>query len=195
MNHNPNSTTHAQDAARIALGLMLATAGTSHLTFARDPFKAQVPDWAPFHPDTVVLQSGVMEILLGAALVLLPRRKSLLGKLTGAFFVAVFPGNITQYTHRRSAFGLDTDRKRFARLFFQPLLMLWALWSTTAPHPGTAAPHPELNDAAQMIPNHGPRTQRIPSAAEISRAEVSPGEKDRVMGPAPAARQCILNPE
>ena len=129
-------TSKAQDAARIALGLMLATAGTSHLTFAREDFKAQVPDWVPgltgIETDTVVLQSGVVEIALGSALIFLPKQKRLVGLVAGTFFTAIFPGNISQYTQRRSAFGLDTDKKRFARLFFQPLLVAWALWSTGA---------------------------------------------------------------
>jgi uncharacterized membrane protein len=99
------------------------TAGTSHLTLAREPLKAQVPPWVPLDPDTVILQSGVAEIALGAALFFLPRRKALLGRIAG---------NIAQYTHRRNAFGLDTDGKRFARLFFQPVLVAWASWSTTA---------------------------------------------------------------
>ena len=108
------------------------TAGTSHLTLAREPLKAQVPPWVPLDPDTVILQSGVAEIALGAALFVLPRRKALLGRIAGAFFTCIFPGNIAQYTHRRNAFGLDTDGKRFARLFFQPVLVAWASWSTTA---------------------------------------------------------------
>jgi uncharacterized membrane protein len=114
------------------LGLMLVTAGTSHLTFAREPFKAQVPPWIPLGPDTVVLQSGVVEISLGAALIFLPRQKALLGGIAGAFFTCILPGNIAQYTHRRNGFGLDTDGKRFARLFLQPVLVAWALWSTRA---------------------------------------------------------------
>jgi uncharacterized membrane protein len=130
------NTSCAQDAARIALGVMLATAGASHLTFAREAFKAQVPEWVPeltrMDADTVVLQSGVVEILLGGALIFLPQRKKLMGRIAGAFFAAVFPGNVSQYVHRRSAFGLDTDGKRFARLFFQPALGAWALWSTGA---------------------------------------------------------------
>lgn len=36
----------------------------------------------------------------------------------------------TQYVNRRNAFGLDTDRKRLVRLFFQPALVYWALKST-----------------------------------------------------------------
>lgn len=127
-----SSTTAAQNASRVALGVMLMTAGTSHLTFAREPFKAQVPPWVPIKPDTVVLQSGVVEIALGAALIFLPQHKALVGRVAGAFFTAIFPGNISQYRNHRSAFGLDTDGKRFARLFFQPLLVGWALWSTGA---------------------------------------------------------------
>ena len=125
-----SETTTAQDAARIALGLMLVSAGTSHLTFARQAFKAQVPPWVPLKPDTVVLQSGVVEITLGAALLALPAHRRIVGRVAGAFFTAIFPGNISQYTNHRTAFGLDTDGKRFARLWFQPVLVAWALWST-----------------------------------------------------------------
>jgi uncharacterized membrane protein len=128
------TTSGMRDAARVALGLMLITAGSSHLTFAREDFKAQVPEWVPMDPDTVVLESGVVEILLGGALVFLPSQKRLVGCVAGAFFTCIFPGNISQYTHRRSAFGLDTDGKRFARLFFQPLLVGWALWACRAGH-------------------------------------------------------------
>lgn len=125
-------TTPTQDAARIALGLMLATAGTSHLTFAREAFKAQVPLSVPLDPDTVVLQSGVVEIALGTALAFLPRQKVFFGRVAGAFFTCIFPGNVSQYLRRLNAFGLDTDSKRFARLFFQPVFVAWALWATGA---------------------------------------------------------------
>lgn len=128
------ATTPAQDAARIALGIVLISAGVSHLTFARRPFQAQVPPWIPLDPDTVVVQSGIAEIALGSALALLPQFKPFLGCLAGAFFTAVFPGNIAQYGRRRNALGLDTDRKRFLRLFLQPPLVAWALWSTGTLH-------------------------------------------------------------
>jgi len=125
-------TTTAQDVARVALGLMLVSAGLAHLTFARKPFRAQVPPWLPIDPDTVVLGSGITEIALGAALLGMPAERTLVGRVAGAFFVAIFPGNVAQYTHHRSAFGLDTDTKRFSRLFFQPVLVAWALWCTGA---------------------------------------------------------------
>jgi uncharacterized membrane protein len=117
--------------ARILLGGALIFAGVSHLTFARKPFEAQVPDEVPLSKDDTVLLSGFAEITLGGALVLTPEKyQEAVGKLAAAFFIAVFPGNISQYCHRRSAFGLDTDRKRFLRLFFQPVLVWWALKST-----------------------------------------------------------------
>ena len=117
--------------ARILLGAGLVFAGITHLTVARKEFKAQVPDWVPLKKDDTVVYSGIAEIALGSALVLADKpHKELVGKIAAAFFTAVFPGNISQYAHRRSAFGLDTDRKRFARLFFQPLLVYWALKST-----------------------------------------------------------------
>ena len=118
-------------AARMLLGAALGLAGASHLTFSRDEFQAQVPDWLPIDHDLVVVASGVVEILLGAAL-LSGRRRHLVGWIAAAFFVAIFPGNVAQYLEGTDAFGLDTDRKRFVRLFFQPVLVAWALWSTGA---------------------------------------------------------------
>ena len=115
-------------AGRWLLGGALVYAGTAHLTFARDEFQAQVPDWLPVDADLVVLVSGVVEIGLGAALLAWRTRRVEVGLATAAFFVAVFPGNIAQYVEGTDAFGLDTDRARLVRLFFQPVLVLWALW-------------------------------------------------------------------
>ncbi|TDX74518.1 putative membrane protein [Rathayibacter sp. PhB151] len=116
--------------ARVLLGLVLVFAGTGHLTFARQSFQAQVPPWLPFDADFVVLASGVVEIALGLALLLVRRRRVLVGIVVAAFFVAVFPGNVSQLVTRTPAFGLETDAARAIRLVFQPLLVLWALWST-----------------------------------------------------------------
>jgi uncharacterized membrane protein len=116
--------------AQTALGGLLVLAGISHLTFARRAFRAQVPDWVPLSEDHTVVASGVAEVALGASLILAnDARRPLVGKIAAAFFVAVFPGNLSQYVNRRSAFGLDTDGKRLARLFFQPALVYWALTS------------------------------------------------------------------
>lgn len=118
-------------AARIALGSALIFAGISHLTFARKDFKAQVPDWVPLKKDDTVVYSGIVEIALGSAIALAPeKQRETIGNIAAIFFTAIFPGNISQYTHGRSAFGLDTDNKRLARLFFQPVLVYWA-WKST----------------------------------------------------------------
>ncbi len=116
--------------ARVVLGLALFSAGISHLGSARAEFQAQVPPWVPLDPDFVVVASGVVEILLGVALVVLPRLAPWVGIATALFFIAIFPGNISQFVNGINAFGLNTDEARAIRLVFQPLLVLWALWPT-----------------------------------------------------------------
>ena len=122
--------------ARWALAALLLAAGASHLTWGRRGYRIVVPDWATnllrTDKDTIVVASGVVELMLGGALVALPRERRRIGGAVAAFFVAVFPGNISQYVNGISAFGLDTDRARFIRLFFQPVLVACALWSTGA---------------------------------------------------------------
>lgn len=115
---------------RVALGAALAGAGISHLTFAREEFRAQVPEFVPLDEDTTVVASGVVEIALGTSLALWPSRRRELGLLMAGFFAAVFPGNLAQWRHHRDGFGLDTDTKRAARLAFQPVLIALALWAT-----------------------------------------------------------------
>ncbi|MCE0456956.1 DoxX family protein [Curtobacterium flaccumfaciens] len=116
---------------RVLLGLALVVAGTSHLTFARKEFTAQVPDFVPLDDDTTVLASGVAEIALGSALVLAPKpARRFVGSVAALFFTVIFPGNLSQWVNRRDAFGLDSDEKRFVRLFGQPVLIALALWST-----------------------------------------------------------------
>lgn len=114
---------------RLLLGAALIFAGTGHLTFSRTTFQAQVPTWLPLDADFVVVASGIVEITLGLWLVS-GFRTHLAGLVTAAFFIAIFPGNISQWLTHTDAFGLNTDSARLTRLFFQPLLVLWALWST-----------------------------------------------------------------
>src|ERR1041384_1001208 len=123
----------ARTIGRLFLGSSLVFAGVSHLTFAREEFQAQVPESLPLDPDVTVVASGVAEIALGSALLLARRRRGLVGVIAALFFVAVFPGNLAQWMHHRDGFGLDTEVKRFVRLFFQPVLVVLALWSTRSP--------------------------------------------------------------
>ncbi len=110
----------------------MVLAAVGHFTFQRQEFQAQVPDWVPLGKDLVVILSGIAELLLGLAMVSWTRQKVRVGMALAIFYVLIFPGNIAQYSNGTDAFGLDTDGKRLIRLFFQPVLILWALWSTGA---------------------------------------------------------------
>jgi len=119
---------------QIGLGFGLLSAGISHLTTARAEFQAQVPTWLPLDADFVVIASGIVEISLGLGLLILWKQlpRKLIGLGAALFFIAIFPGNLSQWINGISAFGLDTDQARFTRLFFQPVLVVWALISTNA---------------------------------------------------------------
>jgi uncharacterized membrane protein len=119
-------------ALQITLGASLTYAGITHLTSSRQEFQAQVPTILQSQADFVVIASGVVEILLGLSLILLFKYRTRIGWITSAFFIAIFPGNISQYINGTDAFGLNTDQARAIRLLFQPLLVIWALWSTGA---------------------------------------------------------------
>ncbi|NCV44161.1 MAG: hypothetical protein EBW15_05105 [Actinobacteria bacterium] len=115
---------------QVLLGLTLCYTGILHLTSKRIEFQAQVPSWLPLDPDFVVIASGIVEILLGLALLTLWKNRKQVGVATAIFFLLIFPGNVWQYLDGIDAFGLDTDTERGVRLLFQPVLVLWALWST-----------------------------------------------------------------
>jgi uncharacterized membrane protein len=123
---------HLRSVFRWLLGGVLIVAGIGHLTSQRTEFRAQVPGWFPIDEDLVVIVSGLVEVALGVALVALPRHRVLVGTVVAAFFVVIFPGNVAQWSEGVDAFGLDTDAKRLTRLFFQPVLVIWALGATGA---------------------------------------------------------------
>jgi uncharacterized membrane protein len=126
-------TTLIQNILRILLAVFMIFAGYSHLTFNRVDFQAQVPDWMPLEKDLVVILSGIVEILLGLLLLFWKQKRATIGWVLAIFFVLVFPGNIAQYLDKKDAFGaLNSDNARLARLFFQPVLIIWSLWSTGA---------------------------------------------------------------
>lgn len=125
-------TTKTQNFFRILLGIFMITAAMGHFTFQRADFQAQVPNWVPMDKDLVVILSGVVELAIGLALIFLTRYKMQIGIGLAIFYVLVFPGNIAQYLNGTDALGMNTDQARLIRLFFQPVLILWALWSTGA---------------------------------------------------------------
>jgi uncharacterized membrane protein len=123
---------YLRNMGQVILGIALTYAGITHLTSSRQEFQAQVPTWLPLDADFVVIASGIVEIILGLALLILWRYRSQVGVIVAIFFILIFPGNINQYVNGIDAFGLDTDQARLTRLFFQPLLVAWALWSTNS---------------------------------------------------------------
>lgn len=129
------SSTPTQTITRILLAILLIIAGTGHLSFLRSSFAAQVPAWVPMDADSVVIWSGIVEILLGISLLFFKKQRIQVGWIVAVFFVLVFPGNIAQLVDHKDAFGLTTDLKRWFRLPFQPLLIILALWSTGAWNP------------------------------------------------------------
>lgn len=124
--------TPIRSVARVVLGGALVVAGLLHLTFARQDFQAQVPDWVGLDKNLVVILSGLVEIALGLALIVVRQHRALVGFAAGLFFIAVFAGNISQFIDGDDAFGLNSDAERRNRLFFQPVLVAWAWWSTDA---------------------------------------------------------------
>lgn len=133
--NNSQSTTITQNIFRILLGAFMLYAGIGHLTFLREAFQAQVPTWITTNEgfmDFIILSSGIVEIVFGTLMVRGGRLKVKTGIALAIFYVLIFPGNINQYVNQIDSFGLNTDSKRLVRLFFQPVLILWALWSTGA---------------------------------------------------------------
>lgn len=123
-------TSLTQNVMRMVLGFLMIFAAFGHFTFQRTDFQAQVPNWIPMSKDAVVLLSGVFEILLGFGMIFWSKQKLKIGMALALFFLLIFPGNIAQYVNGTDAFGLNSDKARLIRLFFQPLLIIWALWST-----------------------------------------------------------------
>lgn len=121
-----------QKVLRIVLGSLMVIAAIGHMTFQRAEFQAQVPNWVPLGKDLVVILSGIAELLLGLSMVFWKNKRVYVGLALALFYVLIFPGNIAQYLNGINAFGLDTDTARLIRLFFQPVLVIWSLWSTGA---------------------------------------------------------------
>ena len=109
--------------------------GIAHLSFRRIEFQAQVPTWLTTDKglmDLVVLISGYVEIAFGILMILGGKLKVKTGIALGFFYILIFPGNINQYINEIDSLRLDSENKRLIRLFFQPLLVLWAFWSSGA---------------------------------------------------------------
>jgi uncharacterized membrane protein len=112
----------------------MVLAALGHFTYLRLEFQAQVPNWLPLSKDLIVILSGIVELFLGLSMIFWTQKKIRVGFALAIFYVLIFPGNIAQYINHTNAFGLNSDKARFIRLLFQPVLILWSLWSTGALH-------------------------------------------------------------
>ncbi len=128
----PVQTNKLQNFLRILLGTFMVTAAFGHITFQRLEFQAQVPNWVPFSKNLIVILSGIVELVLGLGMIFWKRERIRIGIALAVFYILVFPGNIAQYTNGINAFGLTSNKARLIRLFFQPVLIFGALWSTGA---------------------------------------------------------------
>lgn len=127
-----NQTSFFQKLVRIILGIFMIAAAIGHFTFQREEFQAQVPNWIPISKDAIVILSGIAEISLGLAMIFWKQQRINVGIALAIFYILIFPGNVAQYLNHTDAFGLNTDNARLIRLFFQPVLIFLALWSTGA---------------------------------------------------------------
>lgn len=118
----------ARSAARAGMAVAMAFAGLSHL-FMPTPFVQHLPTWVPAREELVFL-TGLLEIALGAALLLRRPLQQRAGLALAAYLVAVFPANV--YV---AAAGIDVDGQPggaypWLRLPLQLVFVAWALWST-----------------------------------------------------------------
>lgn len=100
--HAPKKEPVSQKVTRLALGGFMTMAGVSHLAWNRKTFQAQVPSWAPFSEDSVVVGSGLAEIGLGLGLLALPKERRKVG-LHWPLFTSLFSRAMWGSTPRRTA--------------------------------------------------------------------------------------------
>ncbi len=102
--------------------------GYGHLFLASDEIELLVPTWSPLSPKAMVIVTGYIEIIIGLAFIFIRRKVHLIGWILVVFLILVFPGNLYQYNNDIDALGLNTSGKRLARLFLQPIIILWVLY-------------------------------------------------------------------
>jgi uncharacterized membrane protein len=108
-------------AGKVTFAALFIIAGIGHFV-ATDFYLKIMPPYVPLH-FTLVLVSGVIEIILGIVL-LVPRYSKVAAWGIIALFIAVFPANIHVYQHQEM-FPLPWI-VHLLRLPLQGVLILWA---------------------------------------------------------------------
>jgi len=128
----------ARRAALIGMAVAMAFAGVTHLLMPT-PFVQHLPVWVPAREELVLL-TGLLEIGLGAALLLRQPRRRLAGLALAGYLVAVFPSNVYVAVAQVEVDGQPGGAYPWIRLPFQLLFIAWALWSTRDVASSAAAP-------------------------------------------------------
>lgn len=125
-----------RQAARIGMAFAMAVAGVTHWVNPT-PFVQHLPTWVPMREELIFL-TGIIEVALGAALLLRqPWRRQAGFALTG-YLVAVFPGNLYVALAGVEVDGQPGGVYPWLRLPFQMLFIAWALWSTRDTEPSAS---------------------------------------------------------
>jgi uncharacterized membrane protein len=119
------------DAARVAMATAMGVAGTSHLANPR-PFVQHLPEFVPAR-ERVILGTGLLEILLGAALAAPTRRRREVALALAAYLIAVFPANVYVAVAGVRIEGLPGASHPWMRLPLQAVYVAWTFWAV----PGT----------------------------------------------------------
>jgi uncharacterized membrane protein len=117
-------------AARYGLGFAFVVAGLSHLVNAT-PFEQHLPDWVPAS-STLIVVSGIVEIVLGLMLVAARRSAPIVGLAAAVFLISVFPANVYVAVAGVDVDGLPGGLYPWLRLPLQAVFVGWA-WASTRP--------------------------------------------------------------
>ena len=118
----------ARRAALFGMAAAMAFAGAAHWAMPT-PFVQHLPPWVPF-AEALVLVTGVLEVGLGAALLLRQPWRRRAGLALAAYFVAVFPANVYVAVADVAVDGQPGGWYPWLRLPLQLLFVAWALWCT-----------------------------------------------------------------
>jgi uncharacterized membrane protein len=117
-----------RQAARLGIAVAMAFAGVAHLLMPT-PFVQHLPTWVPMREELIFV-TGLLEIALGAALLLRQPLRRRAGIALAGYLVAVFPSNIYVAVAQVEVDGQPGGAYAWGRLPFQLLFIAWALWSS-----------------------------------------------------------------
>ena len=143
----------ARRAALLGMAVAMVFAGVAHWLMPT-PFVQHLPPWVPA-AKALVLVTGVIEVGLGAALLLRQPWRRRAGLALAAYFVAVFPANVYVAVADVAVDGQPGGWYAWLRLPFQVLFIAWALWST-------GWDLRQLRAAAARLVGRTPRAEDVP---------------------------------